>query len=226
MSALAEPMLRLFVRPLLCATFAIGAAAVAGCHGAPQTTPTPLPAASPSFVYVTGTPGGGPGHVSVQFDAVVVRSDDTTEVVSNQSMWTSSDPSTLTVSSTGVVTNVTFVGSASIAGTYAGLTDALFVTIGCELRVPGGVFSVPAAGGSISISVVLWLGHGCAWSAMSRNSVLTIATAATGVDAGTLAVSVAPNTGAARIGYVTVAGRLARISQSAEPAAATAVSHR
>ena len=55
----------------------------------------------------------------------------------------------------------------------------------------------------------------CAWTAVSNDSWLVIVDNAAGIGSGSLDVSVAPNTGAARTGHVTVAGIQVEIDQSA-----------
>src|SRR6185503_6754601 len=73
--------------------------------------------------------------------------------------------------------------------------------------------SVPAAGGS-GISVTVSAGATCPWTATSGATWITINAGATGTGNGTVVFSVAPNTGAARTGTLTIGGRAFTVSQA------------
>ena len=67
------------------------------------------------------------------------------------------------------------------------------------------------AAGSITVTALA----GCTWSATSSATWITITSGATGSGAGTVTYTVAANTGAARNGTLTVAGRIFTVSQAA-----------
>ncbi len=57
-------------------------------------------------------------------------------------------------------------------------------------------------------------GAGCGWSATSAASWIVVATGASGTGNGSTTITIAPNTGAARSGTVTVAGRTYTVNQA------------
>ncbi|MBS1790829.1 MAG: putative Ig domain-containing protein [Acidobacteria bacterium] len=93
---------------------------------------------------------------------------------------------------------------------------------GC-LLVPGGgpttcdaVFNPPSAnfrmtGGTASISVIL--AGGCGWTASSTLPWVMIQSGASGTGSGTVVINVAANSGAQRLGQITIAGKNYNISQ-------------
>jgi len=74
--------------------------------------------------------------------------------------------------------------------------------------------NVSDAGGSGSTAVTA-SGATCAWSATSNADWITLVSGASGVGNGTVSFNIAPNTGAARTGTLTVAGQTFTISQAA-----------
>jgi Bacterial Ig-like domain (group 2) len=76
---------------------------------------------------VTGT-APAPGATS-QFTATAIMSDGTTQDVTSQATWTSSNAADATVSSTGLVTGVT-AGSVAIQATYLSITGTDQIAIG------------------------------------------------------------------------------------------------
>ncbi|MCC6743453.1 MAG: hypothetical protein IT175_06295, partial [Acidobacteria bacterium] len=73
--------------------------------------------------------------------------------------------------------------------------------------------SSPAAGAT-SGTVSVTAGSGCAWTATSNASWLTITSGASGSGNGTVGYSVAANSGAARTGTLTIAGKTFTVNQS------------
>jgi hypothetical protein len=71
---------------------------------------------------------------------------------------------------------------------------------------------ISAAGGSSTIAVTTR--NGCAWTAVSNNSWITITSGATGRGDGTIAYNVAPNNGAPREGTITAGGQTFTVRQS------------
>src|SRR4029078_6805485 len=74
-----------------------------------------------------------------------------------------------------------------------------------------------------SASVGVTAGSGCAWTATSNASWLTITSGASGTGNGSVGFSIAANTGAARSGTLTVAGQTFTVNQAAPPAACNVV---
>src|SRR5262245_49396169 len=70
-------------------------------------------------------------------------------------------------------------------------------------------------GGTLSVSVTTR--SGCAWSASSRDSWISIVSGQNGNASGTVGLNVAANTGVARVGVVNVAGQSYTVNQSALP---------
>ncbi len=80
-------------------------------------------------------------------------------------------------------------------------------------------FSANAAGGTGSVSVTA--AATCPWTASSNDAWLSITSGASGSGNGTVAFSIAANTGAARIGTLTIAGRTFTVTQAAPVQACT-----
>jgi hypothetical protein len=87
---------------------------------AATTTPSsPTPAVS--SISVSGaTPGVGE---AAQFTATETLSDGTTQAITSQATWQSSNPSVITVSPSGVVTSVGY-GEADLTAGYGGVTGS------------------------------------------------------------------------------------------------------
>jgi hypothetical protein len=71
--------------------------------------------------------------------------------------------------------------------------------------------SVPASGTSLDVSITTQAG--CAWTAVSGSSWMSVTNGASGTGNGTARLSVAQNSGSARSGFATVAGRTVTVSQ-------------
>lgn len=76
---------------------------------------------------ITGTQSGAAASTS-QFTATLTRADASTEDVSAKALWSTSDATKATVSSSGLVTRVA-TGSATITANYAGRSNTRSVTI-------------------------------------------------------------------------------------------------
>jgi hypothetical protein len=76
--------------------------------------------------------------------------------------------------------------------------------------------SIGYAGGRLSVGVTTLAG--CSWTASSEATWIVIESGASGSASGTVGISAAANTGAARIGQLTVAGQDYTLSQGAAPA--------
>ena len=95
--------------------------------------------------------------------------------------------------------------------TVAGQTVAITQTDGCAYGISPSSQGVAAAGTSGTVSVTT--SGGCPWSATSSDSWITISSGASGSGSGQVGYSVAANTGPARQGSLSIAGRTFAISQ-------------
>jgi hypothetical protein len=83
----------------------------------------------------------------------------------------------------------------------------------CTFTVTPTTPSVAGGGGTVTLTVTT--ASGCAWSASSNASFITVASGTSGTGSGTVTLTVASNAGAARSGTVTVAGQSVTVSQAA-----------
>jgi hypothetical protein len=82
----------------------------------------------------------------------------------------------------------------------------------CSFTVAPSSYSAPMGGGSTTFTVGTTAG--CAWTASSAASWITIAGGQSGNGPGEVVIAVAANTGAARTGSLTIAGRTVTVTQS------------
>jgi hypothetical protein len=102
--------------------------------------------------------------------------------------------------------------------TVAGQTFTVTQDAGCAFSINPVSQNFNATGGSGSVSVTT--AGGCAWTATSNDSFITITSGASGSGNGTVNYSVAANSGAARVGWLTVAGQTFTVTQDAASAVA------
>ena len=98
-------------------------------------------------------------------------------------------------------------GTATIAGRTVGITQAA----GCNPVVSPETIAAAAAGGPQNVSVTA--AAECPWTAVSNAAWVAITTGAAGSGNGTVQLDVQPNTGPARNGTATIAGRTVAITQ-------------
>ena len=106
-------------------------------------------------------------------------------------------------------------GTTSRTGTMtiAGKTVTITESGACSLQVSPTSQSVTANGGTAAVTITG--GSGCAWSATSNASWITIASGATGSGNGSTSYTVAANTSSSsRTGSLTVAGRTVTITEA------------
>jgi hypothetical protein len=104
-------------------------------------------------------------------------------------------------------------GTATIAGRTFTVTQ---LGASCTYTVTPGSLAPPAAGAASTLSIAT--AAGCAWSPSGMPTWITIATVSR-TGPGTLAYTVAPNTGVARSATLTIAGRPVVVNQAAAGAA-------
>ncbi|WP_320178476.1 BACON domain-containing protein [Roseovarius pacificus] len=97
--------------------------------------------------------------------------------------------------------------------TVAGETFTVTQDDGCIFAIDPVAQNVGPPGAS-GLTVDVTTASGCAWTAVSNDSWITVSAGATGAGSGTVTYAVAANTGPARAGTVTVAGQTHAVSQS------------
>jgi hypothetical protein len=95
--------------------------------------------------------------------------------------------------------------------TAAGQTFTITQETGCTFGVTPDTATVPATGGSQNIAVTG--AAECAWTAVSNVPWLAVSAGASGTGNGNVQLDIQPNTGAARAGTATIAGRTITINQ-------------
>jgi len=95
--------------------------------------------------------------------------------------------------------------------TAAGQTFTVTQGDGCALSLSESSFAAPAGGGTGSVNVIA--GSGCGWTATSNASWLSITSGANGTGNGSVAFTVAANSGPGRSGTLTIGGRTFTVSQ-------------
>lgn len=106
-------------------------------------------------------------------------------------------------------TGATRSGTVTVAGQTLTVNQA---AAACTYSVSPTTLSAVAGGGATG-PVTITTGAGCAWSAMSNVSWLSITTGASGNGNGTVSINAAVNTGAARTGTLTVANQTVTVNQ-------------
>lgn len=164
-------------------------------------------AVSPGSQSVSGDGGG------VAFD-VSTTQDCSWTATSNVSWLTLASGSSGTGSGRVSVTAAPNAGPArsgtlSIAGETVTVNQAATV---CTYTVAPATISVPAGGGPASVAVTT--GAGCAWTAASNATWLTVTGGGSGAGSGTVSFAIAANSGGAREGALTVAGQTVTVSQA------------
>jgi len=105
------------------------------------------------------------------------------------------------------------MGTITVAGQTVSVTQAAAV-VACTYNISPTSTSIAATGGSGSITVST--GTGCAWTASRNDGWITVTSGASGSGNGSVAFTVAANTGGARTGSISVAGQTFSVSQAAE----------
>jgi hypothetical protein len=107
-------------------------------------------------------------------------------------------------------------GTVTIAGRTHTIRQAAAPPVPCSYSLNSSSASVPANGGSVSVGVTTQ--SGCAWTAASQASWITVRSgSSSGTGNGTVHLDVAPNSGPARTGTVTIAGATFTVTQAANP---------
>ena len=136
--------------------------------------------------------------------------------------WTANSASSWITLTTPPSATGSGVATFSVAGTsasrsgsvvVAGQTVAISQTAGCSFAISPEQLNVPASGSASTVNVTAQ--SGCGWSTASNVPWISLRSNGPESGAGSVQVTVAPNTGAARVGTATVAGRTLTVSQAA-----------
>ena len=106
-------------------------------------------------------------------------------------------------------------GTLTIAGQTVTITQAA-ASATCPYSVNPTTVSIGASGGAVGTFAVT-VANGCAWTATSGASWLSITSGAAGTGNGSVAVNAAANTGSARTGTLTIANLTVTVNQAAAP---------
>jgi hypothetical protein len=118
-------------RSVAVAVAAIISCVLVSCSGGSSrnTTPaTPTPTPSVNTITVTGPAAAAKPGDSVQFTATAAMSNGTSQTVTNQATWQSSNGAVATVSSTGLAVALSG-GDADIRATYQGVSGTAHITV-------------------------------------------------------------------------------------------------
>jgi len=127
-----------------------------------------------------------------------------------------SGSSTVTVTAAGN-SGAVRSGTVTIANQSLTVTQDAVGAPSCALSVAPANISVPAASGTLTLTVNRTQGAGCNWTAASNTSFLSISGPTAGVDDAPIVVSVSANAGALRSGTLTIAGRTVTVTQDGTP---------
>ena len=137
---------------------------------------------------------------------------------------TNANDYTMTVAdmaTSSVVTTIPMVGIYPTAVLYPGSSTvsapapAPDPTTTCSYSLSPTSVSIGVSGGSANITVNTQ--SGCPWGASEGSSFISLTSSAAGTGPGSVSIAVAPNTGGARSGSVTVAGKTFTVNQEAMP---------
>jgi hypothetical protein len=109
------------------------------------------------------------------------------------------------------------VGDIALNGQHASVSQA---AAPCGYDLATHALALPAAGGTGTLNVIALAG--CAWTASSQAPWVQVTSAASGSGNGSVTFTVAANTGAVRVGSVTIGGQTFQVTQDAAPAPAPA----
>lgn len=108
-------------------------------------------------------------------------------------------------------------GVITVAGQRANVVQAAAAPTPCVATISPTSQNIAAAGGPGG-PVFISTANNCSWTAVSTASWITVTSGASGIGEGQVTFSVAPNTGAARTGTLTIAARTFTVAQAAAAA--------
>jgi hypothetical protein len=152
---------------------------------------------------------GGPGTINITIDPECtwnVASDSDWIIITSATSGQGSGRADFRLAANSTLT--TRHGQISVNAAKVTVDEA-----GCAFALAQTNQSVPAQGGAGSVGITA--GAACPWSAVSNADWITITGGSSGTGAGSVAFSVAPNTGPARSGTLTIAGQAFTVNQDA-----------
>jgi hypothetical protein len=117
-------------------TLALVLPSCGGGGGSTPTTPTTPAASTVTGVTVTGPTSSATVGQTAQFSATATLSNSTTQSVTSQASWQSSNGGVASVSGSGMVTALA-AGDADLRATYSGSTGSAHITVVAPAPVPG-----------------------------------------------------------------------------------------
>src|SRR4029453_8063260 len=106
-------------------------------------------------------------------------------------------------------------GSVTVAGRTVSVSQEAAPAASTNTIAPTAQSAPPSGGAGTPIQVST--ASGCAWTAASNVPWITIGTGANGIGGGSVAFTVATNTGGVRMGSLTIGGQTATVAQGAAP---------
>lgn len=131
-------------------------------------------------------------------------------VLASSTVNDGSEPVTL---QNGLTSSQARVKVEAVGNVFFDISDMNFtVTPGCSYSINPASANLQVGGGSNSVTVTATTG--CTWTAISNAAWITINSGASGTGNGIVGYSVAANTGATRIGTMTIAGQTFTVTQA------------
>jgi hypothetical protein len=209
---------------LLLATLAvIGAGCSKDSPTAPSPTPTPTP--TPCSFAVSDGPAASVAATGEEFTISITTTAGCTWAASSSASFISAVGQANGTGNGTVRFAVQSNAGAARQGSVVVASRTLAVSQDagspetCDLAVTPTEFSVPKQGSDVAVDVTVNHGTGCTWPAASNDAFITVKSGAAGTGTGQAVLSVAANTGVARVGTATIAGRTVTVLQ--ETAVAT-----
>src|SRR3989344_2429013 len=179
------------------------------CELCPTSPTTPTPNTPTTYTLTVNSGSGSGSYTAGTVVNVAANAPPTGQMFDR---WTGDTSSVANVNSPN--TTVTMPASnVTITATHKDVPPT------CTYTIPTTTGTIPAAGGNTGISVVTNLST-CPWTPTTATPWITIVSG-TGPGSGTVLITVAPNTGAARTGVVTIAGQNVSVPQEAAPPTCT-----
>ncbi len=129
-----------------------------------------------------------------------------------------SSSATFTVIASVVNTNMTAEITAILGGSSEGFALSLIPASTCAYSLSTNTSTFSSGAGSGTFNVVT--SAGCSWSVTNNSTFITVTAGTSGVGNGTVSYSVAANSGASRVGTLTIATQAFTVTQSGQTATA------
>jgi hypothetical protein len=201
----------------LAAVALIGAASCGSTPSRTTPAPTPVPTAASVSVTCDATALSTVGQ-QAHCQARLTLSDGSSSDQTAAAQWTSSNSSSVSVASGGVVSAIA-IGSADISATVSGVTgkQSVTVSVACTFSASPAALSFPSTGGSQAVTIAVSPG-GCsspAWTASATGG-LTVSPVSGSGNAG-VTVTAPVNAGGEQTATATIAGQAITATIAAAP---------